>query len=165
MAKRDIDSFLRSLNKGLNRSFSKKTMRLAAELAIIQIVHRTRIKAKGVSRTGGRERKLKALKPGTIEERRRLRHRGLLHSKTSPGKSNLTRSGRLLDSMVIKKVTKRSVTWGPKNNKRRGENLTNEKLAEYVAKAGRPFNFLSSKDIKKIVDLVDKILQREMRRV
>ena len=165
MATRNLDSFIRSLNTGVKRTFSKKTMRLAAELAILQIVHRTRILGKGVSRTGGKDRRLKALKPSTIEARRRLKHRGQLHPKTSPGKSNLTRSGRLLDSLVIKELTNTSVTWGPKNNRRRGEKITNEQLGELVAQAGRPFNFLSSKDIKKLVDLVDEVLQKQMRQL
>jgi hypothetical protein len=155
---------MRNLRRGVKNTYTKKSMKLVGELAILAIVERTRGRNKGVSRTGGKERRLKALAKSTIEGRTRLKNLGRLHKDTSPRRSNLTRSGKLLDSMKIKEVKNKYVRWGPKG-RRRGEGITNEQVAEYVAQGGRPFNFLSKKDITKITKLIDKILQSEMRRL
>ena len=165
MALRTVASFVRNLTSGVNRAFAKKSMRLAGELAILQIVQRTRKRGVGVSKVGGKESKLKPLHPNTIEYRKRLKDLGKLHPETNPRKSNLTSSGRLLDSMVIKEVENKKVIIGPKNNKRQGENITNEEVGRRVSAAGRPFNFLSDRDITKLSKLIDDILQEEMRRL
>ena len=70
----------------------------------------------------------------------------------------------MLESMKVKKVTNKSVTWGPDKNRRKG-GVTNAEIGEFVTKQGRPFNFMSKEDIEKVEKLVDKILQKQMRRV
>lgn len=161
MPTRTIDSFLRNLRRGVSRSFSKKTMKLAGELAVLQIVKRTR-RGKGVSSTGGEEKPLKRLSRNYRLYRRD--NRELLDQTASPNKSNLTFTGQLLRSMRVKKAFNKKALIGPNNRRRRG-GLTNEKLGQYVTEQGRPFNFLSQKDIKKLEKLIDKILKQEMKRV
>lgn len=136
-------------------------MRAYGELAIEAIVKRTR-QGYGVSQTAGKQRKLKALSDSYIKYRQRNRTR--LDSTTSPRRSNLTFTGQLLRSMRVKKVTNRQVIWGP-NKRRRRRGLTNERLGEIVAEQGRPFNFLSKTDIDRLVKVIDKYLQRQMKRV
>jgi len=48
---------------------------------------------------------------------------------------------------------------GPKGS-RGGENLTNEKLMEYVTDAGRPFNYHTKTEIKQLQQLVEEIITK-----
>lgn len=156
-----MPQFLRKLRVGVRDTYKKKQMKALGELAIDLIVERTR-QGFGVSRTGAKQKPLKSLSPPYIDHRKA--NRSKLDSTTSPHRSNLTFTGRMLRSMRVKKVSNRLVSWGPNKRRRKG-GLTNEKIGELVAENGRPFNFLSRKDIKKMVKLADKILQRSMRRV
>lgn len=158
---RTLEDFIRNLRRGIGQSFSKTEMKLYGQFAIDQIVDRTR-KGFGVRRTGDSQKPLKKLSPGYIKYRKK--NRSKLHSTTSPSRSNLTFSGKLLDSMTIKELTNNRVTWGPNRRLHKG-GLTNEQLGEIVAKQGRPFNHLSKQDIKKLLKLVDSVLQSRMRRL
>ena len=160
-SQRTLDNFIRNLRRGVGDTFTKRQMAAYGELAIEAIVARTR-KGYGVRRTGGSQQKLKPLSRSYIEYRKRNRSR--LDSTTSPRRSNLTFTGQLLRSMRVKKVTNRRVVWGPNKRRRRG-GLTNERLGEIVAEQGRPFNFLSKTDIDRLVKVIDKYLQRQMKRV
>lgn len=169
MARRlTLEQFIRNLRRGVNQSFDKKFMKALGELAIDQIVRRTR-KGKGVSRTGGKPKPLKALSGSYIAYRSANRFR--LDSTTSPRRSNLTFTGQLLRSMRVKEVTNRRVVWGPNKRIRGGRGqftpsgLTNEKLGEIVAEQGRPFNFLSKTDIEVLSKRIDKMLKRKLRRL
>ncbi len=162
-----MDQFIRDLDKGVKGSFTKKAMTAWGLFAIATIVGRSR-EGRGVSRTGGRERNFLPLSdpppPKSSYVRYRERNRHLLHKSTTPRKSNITFTGKMLDSMKIKEVTRNRVTWGPGNQRRKG-GVTNAQIAEYLADGGRPFNFLSKKDIDKLVKVVDKAIQRKLRRV
>jgi len=157
-----FEDFMRNLRRGIGSPFAKRKMRAIGKLAIERIVARTR-RGSGVSRTGGEQSKLKELSASYIDYRKS--NRRLLDATTSPSKSNLTFSGRLLRSMVIKEVTNRRVRWGPKNNRRAGSTLTNELLGEYVSEQGRPFNYLSKQDINAVRRSIEKSLRREIRKL
>ena len=158
MAKKDLAKLARNIRRGIGVSFSKKRMRDIGLEAIEIIVARTR-KGQGVKRTGGRKARLKRLSSNYIAYRRSQN----LDSTTSAGKSNLTFTGQLLRSMVVKTNSNRKVTWGPNRRRRRG-GLTNERLGEIVS-VKRPFNFLSSREISRLAKSIDKNLSRQLGKI
>lgn len=157
-----LDEFIKNLKLVIGEPFSKRGMRTLGNLAIKRIQDRTR-RGYGVAITGNNQSRLKPLSESYKKFRKR--NRGQLDSTTSPTKSNLTFSGRLLRSLVIKELSNRQVIWGPKANKRAGSNLTNEKLGEIVAKKGRPFNNLSKQDIQAIRREMEKSLRLAIRKL
>lgn len=158
---RTIESFFKDLEVGIKETFYKKQMKEIGEIAIDQIVERTR-DGYGVQKTGAAKRRFKPLSPTYIDYRRRMRDK--LDGTTGPSKSNLTFTGRMLRSMKIKEVSNNRVTWGPSKDRRKG-GVTNEEIARFVAEQGRPFNFLSKEDLNKITGVVNKALQTKLRRV
>jgi hypothetical protein len=88
---------------------------------------------------------------------------GGLHPGTSPKKSNLTRSGQLLDSEGVTKVGYGTVSVGPSGS--RADGKTNQEIAGYVSEGGRPFNHLSKVEIKRLQDSVKKQLRDALKRV
>lgn len=86
-----------------------------------------------------------------------------LHSDTRPSKSNLTRSGQLLDSEQVTEVGQGWVHVGPSGE--RTDGLTNEKVAEYVSDGGRPFNHLSKVETKRLQDELKRQLREAIKRV
>lgn len=157
-AKKDLLKIARNIRKGIGFAVSKKQMRELGLEAIGLIVERTR-KGKGVRQTGERQRKLKKLSSSYIAYRKTRR----LDSTTSARKSNLTFTGQMLRSMVVKQSTNRKVTWGPNKRKRKG-GLTNEKLGEIVSKK-RPFNNLSARELTKLTKEIERVLSRQLSKI
>lgn len=108
----------------------------------------------GVEVTGGPRKPLDALN----DKYKLLRAKLDLSSETTPGRSNLTRSGQLLDSIQVTSFKEGEVSVGPKGNRTDG-GPTNEKLAEYVAEQGRPFNNLSGPEIKQVQQEAAKVVR------
>lgn len=99
-------------------------------------------------------RKLKPLSPGYIEQRRK---RGVTGKFGSPGISNLTNTGQMLDSMTFKANNQGFRLEIPGTRRRDGE--TNKRVADFVRK-DRPFFALTIPEVRileKIVD--DKVLK------
>lgn len=88
---------------------------------------------------------------------------GGLSELTSPKKSNLTRTGQLLDSIQVTNAGIATVSVGPKGG--RDDGLTNQKVAEHVTEAGRPFNSLSKIETKRLHDEVKRNLREAIKRV
>jgi len=161
---------------------SPEAMRKIGDQAASMIKLRTRL-GYGVQKDGADKEKLKPLSKTTIEVRKgnlaffkspstgkpipyepddngaKVR----LHSDTRPSKSNLTRTGQLLDSVKVTKAGRGTVSVGPKGARNDG-NLTNEKVGEYVTEGGRPFNNLSKVETKRIQDAVKKDLRDRIKR-
>lgn len=114
-----------------------------ARMATTLIVRRTR-SGKGVSSDGGSLSQLKPLSRAYIERRRRSR----LSAFTSAGKSNLTFTSELLGSMTAERRSAGSWWIVFKGSRARG--LTNAKLAQYVAAAGRPFLYLAKTELAEL---------------
>jgi hypothetical protein len=149
MAGRDIDAVIRDLKIEIQKTAKRKIMmKLGTEMAkMIQI--RTRL-GYGVSRDGAQRRPLKRLSPSYVEFRKATRHR--LSPYTSPKKSNLTYSGRLLGSLSALRAKDGSVSVGPKGSR-------NIKVHGYVSEK-RPYLFLSDLEIKKLRREYDLIVQK-----
>lgn len=160
-----LDRFIKKVEKSVQETTKRESMRRVALLAIELIVKRTR-SGKGVPPKRGRsgpnpnERKLKPLSKSYIEQRKKAN----LDTTTSPRKSNLTFSGRMLRSMRIKSITNQGlVEIGPSKQARKG-GLTNEDIAEFVSVV-RPFNNLSRKEVAKISLAIERGLSRSTRNI
>lgn len=136
-------------------------MRFGAKAADM-IKLRTRL-GSGVGKPGDEKGKLKKLKPNTVEERKRLQDKGKLSDLTTPGKSNLTRTGQLLDSMKAHDPEGGTVLVGPTGS-RKDSKLTNEQVGAFVTFAGRAFNNLSKIEIKRMNDALRKEIKAIFRK-
>jgi len=123
-----------------------KTIKSLGASTAKRIVARSR-KGLVVDNTIGTERKNDPLRPITKERRRRLKSKGQLDSRTSPNKSNLTATGKMLNDVQVTRVGKRSSTIGFKKKKERVK-------AKHVQDAGREFFNLSNKDVDALVEKV-----------
>lgn len=120
------------------------------EKAADLIKKRTRL-GYGVDKQGGTKKKLKPLSQSYKKHRQRHRPSG----PTSAGKSNLTSSGNMLDSLKsTPKKGKASVGFFDK---------TNADKAEYVSE-DRPFNNLSKAEIKQIQEDIEKNAIKEIKK-
>ena len=106
--------------------------------------------------------KLKKLAPATIENRTRALKRKrpfkLNKKLTSPSKSNLTHTGRMIQSLKVK-----SIRGGFKieaTGQRRDTKLTNKQVLAANAKLGRYFNQLSKAEIKLLTEFIDEELDK-----
>lgn len=116
---------------------------------------RTR-KGFGVDQPGGRSKRLTKLSKPYKKERKGLQSRGKLSSETSPAKSNLTKTGELLDSIKGS---------GKKNEARiyiDGRN--NVKKVRDQAQAGREFMNLNKAEIKDAIDILEKELNNDIKK-
>ena len=104
----------------------------------------------GVKSSGAQRYKLPPLSNPYIELRRRYK----LDSNTSAKKSNLTRSGQLLNSMGITGFTPNGVKVGPKGG-RSDSSASNADIAAYQIKQGRTFNNLSDAEYRQLIRFVE----------
>lgn len=151
MAKLTKSLLINKISASISKFFSKSNMKDIAEKGAELIKSRTR-SGKGVDVSGGEERALKPLARSTVERRRRKN----LHPSTSPGKSNLTESGKMLDSIqgtVDSANNPRIEIAGAKNRKKASE-----------VQGDRPFLNLSKKEIDTLKDEIKKKLIAEIRR-
>ena len=162
----DIKEFTNALGLAVQDAASSKAMRLYGEAAIKLIVARTR-RGFGVKKTGSKQFRLARLKESTIKRREAFTG---LSPLTSPGKSNLTFTGRMLDSIFVKKARKGEVILGPSARRRKG-GLTNEEISSLMEKGSsnrkaRPYLALSTKQLrdlnKEFAFSFDKALKRRL---
>ena len=161
---RDISDFVKSVEKTIDESLSRKQLTELGNAAITIIVKRTK-KGFGVRKTGqigGARKRLKRLAKSTIERRKRFSG---LASDTSPARSNLTFTGQLLDSLKVKKISarKKSFVISPEG-KRKGSSLANFEVAEFVDENGRPFLGFSNKDLQEVLKLYQSNFARLVRK-
>lgn len=137
------------------REAAKQLLKIIPEL----IKYRTR---SGASATGS----LKSLAESTKEYRKR--YSSNLSSETSPGESNLTATGQLLDA-IIGKATDNGLTFTINRKKRKGElsggksDLTNEEVRKYVEQS-REFLLMGKEDLKEAIELASDIIKEEYRK-
>jgi hypothetical protein len=123
----------------------KEAWTLVGEYAVGKIKARTR-KGFGVSERGEKTQRLAGLKDNYKEQRKRLKQQGKLSGETSPNKSNLTKTGEMLDNFKVT-PTENSVTISfnsPKLSAR----------ARYVSDKGRPFLNLSKQELWKVNKII-----------
>ena len=103
------------------------------------------------------KRKLKPLKPSTIDARRKKGVRGKFGS---PNVSNLTDTGQMLDSMVTKVKGDGYQLLIP--NSPRTDGKKNRDVAGYVSENGRPFFALTRDEQTIVTARLDKIVRNEI---
>lgn len=121
-----------------------------------EIVQRTR-QGKSVTKDGGPEVSLKPLSKDYVEQRRSLQKKGKLSNKTSPGTSNLTQTGKMLDGIkteVIQNGDKTTLLITFNNSE-------NEDKALYVSE-DRPFMNLSDAQIARIEFELQQVASEEI---
>lgn len=166
-----------------NLKSRKRDLEAMGEEAIRLIVVRTRL-GYGVDRPRAKRKRLKSLSPSYIEvrkgkiafftlgkgQKRRIvsyvpDKKPELSEFTRPTRSNLTFTGKMLDSMRVKDIVVRRnrVSIGP-DRRSRGKGLTNEKIATYQEQMGRVFNNLSDLEVKKLARFHKKSILRSVDR-
>jgi hypothetical protein len=134
------------------RITSTSMMRRLGGFLIITIRDRTRGKGEGVSQPGGQSRQLKRVSALYSLRRANMKNR---HPESATGtRSNLTASGALLDSMMLKRASQSQLFIGFKNRQ-------NELKAEGQEAQGRRFLVLSSAEILAARKYVAKIVADE----
>jgi len=158
----DVRRVFNRIIKHVGDTVTNKKMKALGEFALELIVKRTRL-GYGVRKNNAKRRRLRQLSPGYVKFRRDNRRD--LDKTTTPKKSNLTLTGQMLRSMKVTRVRKASVLIAP--TKRRGgkygRGLTNAKVAEYQAKQGRPFNFLTDLEAKKVRRYYERTLRKSLK--
>lgn len=119
------------------------------EQTVDTLVRRTQVDGKGVKNHGGNLKKLKSLEPSTIKRRQRFRQ---LSGKTSPATSNLTMTGKLIDSISFKVLRTNKVQIFLKGTR-------NKKIGSYVSNV-RPFLHLSRGEIRNLNTFFKKLIGR-----
>lgn len=139
-----LNKFFKKIDSVILDAKKKPLMEALAKEAITLVVKRTRL-GYGVSRNLGTRSSLKRLSETYVKYRRSFRD---LSATTRAGKSNLTLTGDMLNSMKITRLKDGSVSIGPTGTNRRGE--LNSQIAVYNAQRGRTFNRLSLNEFNQL---------------
>jgi len=160
MAKINLSKFQKRVEKQLKSVVSQNNMKQFAALALELIKKRSR---KGLGVVGGNKGKGRTkpfpspLSPSYVAQRRRSR----LSPYTSPTKSNITFSGRMLASLRV--TTKEGfVSVSPTGVSRGG--VPNSKIAEYLVDMDRTFLALTKEEFDKLVSLLKRKIKESARR-
>jgi hypothetical protein len=130
---------------------TEKLLRTMGERAVDMVRRRTRL-GYGVAgeEFGGSQQKLEKLAAPTKEKRARLKKQGRLSSETTPAKSNLTETGKLLDSIQFRVRGNRLEVFIA--------GLDNQLVASYVSDK-RPFFTLTQPEVSRLADLIEQAIQ------
>jgi hypothetical protein len=140
----NIDEFVKRLNTAIESANGQKQMRAIGDFMIEKVRVRTRL-GYGVDQHLAEKSKLKPLSKKYIEHRKVFNS---LSSMTTPRKSNLTRTGSMLDSLKIKSMSKTAIRIGPTGSDMFG--VSNSSKAFWQEKMGRIFLRLSFQEVKQI---------------
>lgn len=140
-----LEAFHKRMAGAISDAAQPAVLKALGEKAVELIVRRTRL-GFGVERYGQSRFRLAPLSQGYIYQRERDSD---LSSLTTAKRSNLTRTGQMLDSMAVIEVRQGSVVVGPTGG--RDDGVTNMQVAQWVTAQGRPFNFLSRLEQEQIV--------------
>lgn len=146
----DLSKLKTALLNEFNIVYSPKGSKFYGQFIIDMIKLRTRL-GYGVDRDGAQREKLKPLSEKYIK----ARGKNSLSSETSKGKSNLTFSGQLLNSLTIISANVKNVVIGAVGS-RRDSKANNAEVAGYVAEQGRKFLNLSNVEKKRLADQIKR---------
>ncbi len=128
---------------------SAEAMRRLGTYIINSIRRRTREEGKGVSQPGGTARNLRRV----TTKYAKWRMTQPRHPEAARGtRSNLTFSGKMLDSLIIKRATATSLFIGFKTQKEADK-------SQYQEEQGRRFLVLSGKEIRDAASFVKSMLK------
>lgn len=174
-----LPDFANALQKAIEKAVSPDAMRSYALEAANMIRVRTRL-GYGVASSGGKRERLKPLSESYKKQRAgqlgffttesgavvpyKPKRKPKISEFTTPGRSNLTFTGQLLDSLQVTSANRGKATIGVQG-RRAGSSLTNRDVARFVEEQGRPFLNLSDVEIKRVNELVTKRLTEELRKL
>lgn len=159
---KDIVAFADALSKAIETTVKRQNFKKYIDKAAELIKKRTRL-GYGVQGKDQPKTRLKELSEGYVKQRQKMRRDGELSANTSAKKSNLTKTGQMLDSIT-------GVTDGDAEGhiefkgSRTDSDLSNADLAEINEKT-RPFFTLSNLEIKQITDDLRKDLLVEVNKL
>ena len=134
----------KKLENLLDNDFKVKLANKIGQKASEMVKERTR-SGLGVRKNNAPEKPLKALSPRYIKRRQALQAKGKLSRETTPSKSNLTKTGDMLDDIKYKSDANSATIFVGDANR--------EKAAR--GKKDRPFMNLSKKEINEINNLIE----------
>lgn len=157
---KEIESLI---DRAVNNVIQSKSGFLSslAEKIANQIRKRTRL-GFGVKERGGKQEKLAPLADSTKKGRQYAKKKGELNSQTTPNRSNLTRTGELLDSIVGTFKDGVIKIWF--NEKRASGKISNPEVASVVSKA-RPFFELTKPELAMVEYEVRQAIEKELRQL
>lgn len=139
-----VKTYVNNVKKRLSLSINSKQMGIIARFVIDLIKERSR-RGYGVRDNGDKEQKFPKLSKEYIAKRKRSR----LSPFTTPSKSNITRTGKMLAS--LRYTTKTGQALIRPTGERNDSNLSNASLASIVqTKLNRPFMYLSDKQLREL---------------
>lgn len=145
MAKIPLKDFSPELKKALGQALAEvsqtKNMAAIGEELAEQIRVRTRL-GNGLDKNKGEPTKLKPLSPGYINERKTMED---LSPLTTPKRSNLTQTGKMLDDLTASSPAPGKVTLLFKD-------ADSKTKADANAKMGRPFMAISRVQIQRLTN-------------
>lgn len=134
------------LQNVLGSATKNEELMSVAKFTIDLIVKRTRL-GYGVDQNFGTKRKLKPLSEKYKDYRRGFPS---LSPTTTPGRSNLSLTGQMLDSMKVMRISNGRATIGPSGT-RKGSFLSNLQVAEFQEGQGRTFNRISALEFQQVL--------------
>lgn len=161
MAKNDFSKFTANLEREIRKVTSREFLQRLARMAS-DIIYKRVKSGKGVNSLSQKDPtkvSLKALSASYVEQRKKRK----LGKFGSPGKSNLTLTGELLESIVFE-VTRNGFQLKFPDTQHRQARIAISLLSEYVQEE-RPF-FALTKDERRILEVeVQNELRKLARRV
>lgn len=151
----DMSKFDAQMKQAIEDVSAPAYMKQFGEYARDRIVKRTKL-GKGVSERGGDAEQLKKLSDSYRTQRKNLQNKGKLADDTSPARSNLTRTGQMLNNIEVQAKTA-SALISAKGSRTDG-NLTNADVAGYVS-VERPFLNLSKPELNGLNSFIRSILE------
>lgn len=161
-----FEEIKRMVDKATDKAVSKNFLGALGKILSKDIKVRTR-SGLGTeeAKDGGR---LKRLEPLNSEPYKKQRKRDKnLSTKTSPSKSNLTRTGQLLDSIISRVKGKKieiSFKEGRKPDKY-GKTVKNDDIVTWQETQRRPFFYISAPEQTRIDRLVRKKIEQELKKL
>jgi hypothetical protein len=153
--KQIFDDIGKAAERALDKLSKPSNLRKHGQSLGSQIQKRTRL-GKGVASENGTLSRLKKLKPDYIKQRKK----GKLSSKTTPARSNLTRTGQLLKSIKGGAKTFGKIIvefFGDRN-----DGKTNDDIAGWQEKQGRPFFYMSKPERNKLTGELRKDIEQRI---
>ncbi len=159
--KADMRKFQAAMDRVLKDVSSPAAMREIGNEAADRIRKRTRL-GKGVAAPGADPIPLKPLSDSYKDARKKQRgNKGKLSSFTSAGKSNLTFTGQMLDSLRVLTQSASSVVIGLYGNRKGGG--SNSEVGGFVSEV-RPFLNLSKAEMNGLARIIRERIDAALKR-
>jgi hypothetical protein len=142
-----LKGIMKRFSDGIRSAVDAYVMKKVGQFSLNLVVKRTRL-GYGVDQDGGNKSKLKFLSPRYIESRKQFKKLGLLSPTTTPKKSNLTRTGQMIDSLKFRIINRTTIQISPTGTRDDGEKNTD--VAKWNADKGRVFLNISALEFKQI---------------